>query len=120
MCWGAARLDALVACALLYAQEVSVRGQLKHDIVRNVLPRAPWHVIKDARALIQHRAKVVQQTAARRLAVIRVDLQRRVHAHRKALLRRMNGLARRIAAGVANNKQLPAKLVDGVCYQPAA
>ena len=51
-----------------------------------------------------------QQPRRARLAVVRVDLQRAVHAHREPLLRRVQRLARRVGPGVADDEQAPLAL----------
>ena len=53
-----------VAGALLDAQEGGVRRQLAHDLVGDVLPGPPRHVVHDRRALVQHRLEVPDQACA--------------------------------------------------------
>lgn len=74
-------LDAGIASALLDSEEVGVCSQAVDHMVGDILPRTPRHVVYDGGTLIQHRVKVRRQALLRCFAVVRVYLERCVHAH---------------------------------------
>ena len=105
-------LDATVAGALLDAQKVKVLRQREHDVGGDVLACAPRHVVHNRRALVQHRLQVAQEPCCRGLAIVWVDLQRRVHADRKALRARRRQA--RVTGGLLHVRPpRPAAPVDG-------
>eukprot|EP00983_Pelagomonas_calceolata_P050869 1142173-Pelagomonas_calceolata.AAC.1 len=97
------RRDARIASALLHPQEVGVPRDAAHHLVADILAGTAGHVVDNGGALVQCGAQVRDQARGRGLAVVRVDLQRCVHAHREALLRGMQRLACAVAASVAHN-----------------
>ena len=106
--------DAGVARALLHAQEARVPADAGYHLLADVLPGAAGHVVDDGRALVQEDPQVRDEPRLRGLAVVRVDLQRGVHAHRETLFRGVQGLPRAVAARVAHHRELATERVHGV------
>eukprot|EP00212_Chloropicon_laureae_P007648 CAMPEP_0197494824 /NCGR_PEP_ID=MMETSP1311-20131121/32534_1 /TAXON_ID=464262 /ORGANISM="Genus nov. species nov., Strain RCC856" /LENGTH=340 /DNA_ID=CAMNT_0043040267 /DNA_START=74 /DNA_END=1097 /DNA_ORIENTATION=+ len=95
--------DTLVAHALLHTDEVPVLGQGLHDLRPDVLTRPGRHIVNHRRAHVHHFLKVHPQPVLGSLAIVRVNLERGVHANVESLLGRVHRLARGVTAGVADD-----------------
>ena len=74
-------------------------------------------IIYYGRTFIQNCTEVRYQAVKRCLPIVRVDLERCIHADSKALLCCMQGLACGVAACVSNDLQMPSEGIDCVCYK---
>merc|ERR1712032_767980 len=78
-------LNTIGTHALFHSAKVRVRGELMHQGRLDVLSRAPRHVVQDGGAEVHGGEDVALHAFRARLAVVGVDEQCGVHAHRETV-----------------------------------
>ena len=98
----------------LDSDEVVVLSHLQHDVCRDVLAGSRRDVVNHCGAHIHRPSEVLLHAPHGGLAVVRVDLERGVHADVEPLLRGVERLPCAVASGVADDLDVSAKSVHGV------
>lgn len=113
-------LNPLIARTFLDADEIGVLSEFIDNFWLDILACPTGDVVDDGRAAIQPPHEMVQDALLARLAVIRVDYQRPVHASRKARVCGLHLSLRVVGAGISNDHQFTSPGVDCMLNQGGA